>query len=126
MRDHPLHAVTILGSGWGCKLFRNEIRNSWKRTWREMFKEETFWADRSLNGPDQELLQRFVQQVLVFFSLLFFRCMSFHRITDNIIIWLTKPNFPDPNITFYQKLLQNYYKIIGTLMNYIVKSEIWV
>ena len=103
MRDHPLHGVTILGSGWGCKLFKkdskqnknknlkqnenenlkqnqnenfkqnqnenleeNEIRKEWKRTWKEAAKDETFWADRNLNGPDQDFLQTFVLKELQF------------------------------------------------------------
>ena len=56
MRDHPQHDVPILGSGWGVKLGRDEVRNRWKKVWTEAMEDEIFWKDRFERDFDQMLL----------------------------------------------------------------------
>jgi hypothetical protein len=59
MRDHPNHGTKILGSGWGSKLIRQEVRQNWERAWNKGFTDKMMWAKRNDYGPDQVFLSRY-------------------------------------------------------------------
>ena len=58
MRDHPLHNIHILGSGWGVKLLSSEIRSQWRSSWMIAKNLPMMWAPRKMTGPDQGFLRR--------------------------------------------------------------------
>ncbi len=58
MRDHPDHGTQMLGSAWGSKLVRDEVRNLWEDSWYKGFQDALVWAKRNDYGPDQAFLTR--------------------------------------------------------------------
>ena len=61
MRDHPWHAINILGSAWGTWLKDEKVRTQWRDAWyRAKDDIEVMWAARNLTGPDQGFLRRYV------------------------------------------------------------------
>ena len=62
MRDHPQHAINILGSAWGVKLdLKPGVRESWRKSWIQAGKSKSniLWYARNVTGPDQGFLRRY-------------------------------------------------------------------
>ncbi len=57
MRDHPAHAIEILGSGWGVRMEHLE-REFAEEAFKVAAKDRLFWAARKAYGPDQGFLKR--------------------------------------------------------------------
>ena len=57
MRDHPAHAIEILGSGWGVRMQQLE-RDFAREAFQVAAKDKLFWAKRKAYGPDQGFLKR--------------------------------------------------------------------
>ena len=47
MRDHPQHRASILGGLWGSKLFNQDIRDRWKKSWSRSYSLE----GKNCQGP---------------------------------------------------------------------------
>ena len=60
MRDHPAHLTPLLGASWGSDMRKRNARGRWRKTWYKMLKDPKTWAPRSVKGPDQEILARYV------------------------------------------------------------------
>jgi len=62
MRDHPMHDIGMLGSAWGVKLTKENIRLKWQKAWKNGFRDDEglMWKARNLTGPDQGFLKRYV------------------------------------------------------------------
>ena len=57
MRDNPNHGASIMGGMWGAKL-NPEVRNKFKESFKDMFKDGLAYANRTLGGWDQVVLRR--------------------------------------------------------------------
>ena len=60
MRDHPLHATTILGGMWGANLTTDQTRRDWSVSWDFIFADKDAFVPWSSKGQDQTLLHRHV------------------------------------------------------------------
>ncbi len=68
MRDAPFYDLPFIGSSWGTKLLRKDIRKKWIISWEEGMKDNLMWANRmardhgfwSLNrrSPDTTFLKQ--------------------------------------------------------------------
>ncbi len=63
MRDHPAHAIEILGSGWGVRMAELE-RQFAEEAFQVAAKDKLFWAHRKAYGPDQGFLKRWERFLL--------------------------------------------------------------
>ena len=57
MRDHPRHVAPMVGCAWGTKLFKENIRTKWKKSWENGLEDNNMYADNHAWGPDQEFLE---------------------------------------------------------------------
>lgn len=60
MRDHPMHDIGMLGSAWGVRLTKEEVRHKWRKAWKNGFQNEIMYKARNLTGPDQGFLHKYV------------------------------------------------------------------
>ena len=58
MRDHPRHVVPMVGSAWGTKLFKENIRSQWIKSWKSGLEDNLMWQAHHKWGPDQEFLDK--------------------------------------------------------------------
>ena len=52
MRDHPEHNIGMLGSAWGVKLTKEEVRLKWEKAWKSgcQDSEGLMWMARNQTG----------------------------------------------------------------------------
>ena len=52
MRDHPMHDIGMLGSAWGVKLTKGNVRLKWQKAWKKSFADDEglMWMARNLTG----------------------------------------------------------------------------
>jgi len=62
MRDHPEHNIGMLGSAWGVKLTKKEVRHKWEKAWKSGCQDSdgVMWMARNQTGPDQLFLKKYV------------------------------------------------------------------
>ena len=60
MRDNPRHHVPLLGAGWGASLVKVGIRKRWKCSWQRILNDSLTYSARTIKGPDQIILTRYV------------------------------------------------------------------
>ena len=58
MRDHPAHGAVMMGGMWAAKVA--SIRNRFKKSFAELFKNGVAYIDRFKGGWDQVALQRYL------------------------------------------------------------------
>jgi len=58
MRDHPAHGAVMMGGMWAAKVY--SIRNRFKKSFTELFKNGLAYIDRFKGGWDQVALQRYI------------------------------------------------------------------
>ena len=65
MRDHPAHNTPLLGAAWGALLAPANLRHKWARAWTKMEADPVLWSRRDTKGPDQELLARCQEHLII-------------------------------------------------------------
>ena len=60
MRDNPNHHVPLLGAGWGASLLKDDIRDLWRSSWRNILNDTSTYSRRTVKGPDQTILTQHV------------------------------------------------------------------
>ena len=56
MRDHPMHDIGMLGSAWGVRLTKEEVRHKWRKAWKNGFQNEIMYKARNLTGNNFGIL----------------------------------------------------------------------
>ena len=60
MRDHPKHDFSIVGCSWGTKLFKDNIRSKWEKSWKSGIEDNIMWVGKHEWGEDQKFLDKYV------------------------------------------------------------------
>ena len=69
MRDHPKHDFSMVGCSWGTKLFKENIRSKWKKSWKSGIEDNIMWVGKHEWGEDQQFLDKYVIFVFTFIIL---------------------------------------------------------
>ena len=68
MRDHPMHDIGMLGSAWGVKLTKENIRLKWQKAWKNGFRDDEglMWKARNLTGASSKLCLKITKKIILF------------------------------------------------------------
>ena len=60
MRDNMMHDIPMIGCSWGAHLERKNARWHWVKSWSDIMRDPITFSPRSVKGPDQVVLAKYV------------------------------------------------------------------
>ena len=55
---------SLVGASWGSDMRKKNARTKWKKSWAKILKDDLAWAARSRKGPDQQVLAKYVINIV--------------------------------------------------------------